>query len=67
MADVICVKSLMRPEVHDVCQRYSVGVKVVSGVHSRFSGSLQRARDSGQWKSKGILKLSQEVNCYRCY
>ena len=52
--------------VHDVCQRLSVGCKVVNGSHSGFKGSLRRARDSVQWKSKGgFLGLSQEVNEYR--
>ena len=39
--------------VLDMCQGSSVGCKVVSGSHSGFMGLLQRARDSGQWKSKG--------------
>ena len=39
--------------VHDVCQGFSVGCKVVNESHSGFKGLLWRARDSGQWKSKG--------------
>ena len=51
--------------MHDECQRVGCGYKMVNGNHSGYKGSLQRARDSVQWKRKGVLRLSQEVNKYR--